>query len=174
MLPIRPRNTNHIPKTEHIPPETAKTPAAEVLVKRQPSKTLNAKIFCSDSYLLVENIGRNTWEDIEMYLNGEPPNTYRFHLGVLQPNYEYKVSLREFSMEDGKRFDPAGYKVTAIWMGGGKYDYKPYGFGIISYPDRIPGPEGGVGFDSGFGGLVGEDVGQDPQPGSPPYRQRPP
>lgn len=112
------------PSTTDTPSAPTPAPAAPA---PKPHVTVNAKLSCSDSFLIVENLGPETWDDAEMYLNGNPPSAYHYHLGVLQPDHPYKIALRDFSKQDGKRFNPDEYKITVVWIGGGKYDYKSYG-----------------------------------------------
>jgi hypothetical protein len=95
----------------------------------KPRPTVNAKISCGEYVLQVENMDTNIWDNIDMYVNGQPPDdAYHYHLGVLQPDHPYKIQLRDFIKQDGRtRFNPEE-KVTVVWIGGGDYDFRAYRF----------------------------------------------
>ena len=104
---------------ESTPPEP--TPAAH--------KTVKVDIRFNSTTLGIKNLDQTTWPALNVFINGDPPFTYRYVIGSLKPGEAVTVALGEFAKDkSGERFDPYRFKLTKVWIGGHDFDYEAYGF----------------------------------------------
>ena len=87
--------------------------------------TPNVSIRTSDSIVEITNAGTESWSAMTVYINGQPPFTYKWDGPAPGVGQSKSILLREFDKK-GERFDPFKYKVTEVWVGGGGYDYSSF------------------------------------------------
>ena len=93
-----------------------------------PKKIVSAGISVSAFAVHIKNEDSHDWPVLTIYLNGQPPFTFHANIPALKLGEELSFPLNEFAKDNGERFNPLGYKVTELWIGGGDYDLKQYGF----------------------------------------------
>ena len=94
----------------------------------QPSKTLVVSVALSPTTLQITNTGspEAAGRPVTIFLNDQPPFTYRGTVTLPPVGESLTVSLNAFTLKDGTRFNPAQTAVTQIWIGGGSYDYRKF------------------------------------------------
>ncbi|HEV2350832.1 MAG TPA: hypothetical protein VG028_13405 [Terriglobia bacterium] len=106
--------------------EKGNSPPEQVPVPQH--KLADADIQVGSYELEIANADTNDWPPLIIYLNGSPPWAFHATIPSLAAGQKINVSLRSFAKDDGLRFDPSNYKVTELWIGGGSYDFRKYGF----------------------------------------------
>lgn len=89
-------------------------------------KTLDVRVSWSRTTLAVTNVSAPAGREMTVYLNGQPPFTYRATTTVPAAGQTVRLALNDFTMKDGTRFNPFGLAVTEAWVGGGSYDYAKF------------------------------------------------
>jgi hypothetical protein len=89
-------------------------------------KTPAVKVANNATTLEVTNTGSEGWTDATVYLNGTPPDGYRFTVPAPKIGEKIQIPLRNFAKKDGTRFNPSYTKVTVIWVGGGGFEFKKF------------------------------------------------
>src|SRR5581483_2848492 len=92
-----------------------------------PPRLLHATIQFNAERLSIRNDDSFAWKDADLYLNGAPPYTYHFSLGVLSPGNSTVVSLGNFEL-GGASFLSSGARITNVWVGEPGYDFNSYTF----------------------------------------------
>lgn len=83
----------------------------------------SVKIFITSSHLTIQNNEKTEWSGGTVYINGQPPFTYRYGLPTIKTGKSISIPLNEFIKKNGARFNPYMHKVVEVWVGGGGYDY---------------------------------------------------
>jgi hypothetical protein len=93
------------------------------------SKTLNVTVRHGMGAVEITNAGSGeaVGQDLIVYLNGDPPFTYKATATVPLLGQSVRMPLYTFTQKDGTRFNPITTAVTVIWVGGGGYDYRSFG-----------------------------------------------
>lgn len=94
-----------------------------------PSKLLDVTVRHGLGAIEITNAGSADAAGLEMnvYINGDPPFTFKAIATVPPLGKSVLLPLREFTQKDGTRFNPIATAVTVIWVGGGAYDYRSFG-----------------------------------------------
>jgi len=66
------------------------------------------------------------WQDVTVYLNGQPPGGYKRKLGNLPPGDGKDITLLEFTDVSGAAFEPWRMSVTEVWIGNEKLGYRTF------------------------------------------------
>jgi len=91
-------------------------------------KTIMAECIVGDSALVLKNADVEDWPNLAISINGEPLSGYAVNIPPLKRGEKISIPLSKFTQEDGKRFNPAAYRVTHAWIGGGDYSYSKCSF----------------------------------------------
>ncbi len=85
----------------------------------------NVSVAVSSTALRITNDGNNdaAGKEIEVYINGTPPFTYRAKVTVPVVTAAVIIPLNQFTKGE-TRFNPFSQAVTDVWIGGGGYDYR--------------------------------------------------
>lgn len=91
-------------------------------------KTLGVTVSWNATALRVTNAANAGAAGHEMivYINGQPPFTYRANSTVPAVGQTVQLPLIGFVTDDGDRFNPLAKAVTVAWVGGGGYDYASF------------------------------------------------
>ena len=91
------------------------------------SRQLDVRVGWDGTSVRVTNNGPDgVGRELTIYLNGQPPLTFRADTTVPRQGQSITVPLREFVKKDGERFNPLTHGVTEAWVGGGGYDYRSF------------------------------------------------
>jgi hypothetical protein len=95
-----------------------------------PTKTLDVRVAVSGTALQVTNTASSdaVGNEMRVYINGNPPFTYRADTTVPAVGESVELPLMGFTQKDGERFNPFSHRVTIVWVGGGGYDYRSFEF----------------------------------------------
>lgn len=74
----------------------------------------------------IVNESEFEWQDVFVYLNGQPPEGYKRLLGNLKPNNSVELTLLEFRDPTGTPFEPWRMGVTEVWIGNEKIGYRSF------------------------------------------------
>lgn len=96
------------------------TPSNGRTVKAHFSSTANA--------LIVRNSDDFDWGSMTIYVNGNPPFSWKATIPPMKAGEEKRFALSDFTKDDGERFQPSRYKLTEVWIGSNAFDYSKYGF----------------------------------------------
>lgn len=98
------------------------------LTPPKPQKTLVVGVAWNETTLKITNKGPDgIGAEMIIYLNGQPPFTYRADSRVPATGESVILNLRDFVKKDGERFNPFTHAVTEAWVGGGGFDYHKFG-----------------------------------------------
>lgn len=91
-----------------------------------PSKTLPVTVRWSPLAIEITNAGAPAGQELVVYVNGNPPFTYKATAAMPPIGQSVQIPLRTFTLKDGTRFNPIATAVTVVWVGGGGYDYSSF------------------------------------------------
>jgi hypothetical protein len=66
------------------------------------------------------------WQEVFVYLNGQPPVGYKRKLGNLAPGTGKDITLLEFTDVSGAAFEPWRMSITEVWIGNEKLGYRTF------------------------------------------------
>jgi len=94
----------------------------------KPLVDADVRVLKSGAVIISNQSKTETWDSVNIYLNGEPLSGFACRLENVKPLDSKVIPLTEFVKDNGDRFNPRDTKVLYVWIGGGKYDYQKYGF----------------------------------------------
>ena len=97
--------------------------------KKKSYRTLKVDVSSGIELVTIKNTGspEASGKTIDVYVNGQPPFTFKSSCKMPAVGGSVTVPLRTFIKKDGSRFNPDTHAVTELWVGGGGYDYTPFG-----------------------------------------------
>jgi TolA-binding protein len=118
-------------KTEELAAQRAARDAQKQTVETaQHHKVANASISYDNYNVRIKNADTNNWPELNVYINSGlfgPMSGYGIRLPALPIGKSITIPLEQFTKDNGERFNPAAYRVTELWIGGGDYDYEKFG-----------------------------------------------
>jgi len=93
-------------------------------------KIANASVAYDDYKVRISNNDAETWPELNVFINpgfGGPSSGYGIRIPALQSGKSITIPLKQFTKDNGERFNPDTYRITELWIGGEDYDYQKFG-----------------------------------------------
>ena len=80
--------------------------------------------------ITIKNADTRDWPALNIWLNpsGTLHRGYEASIKPLKVAEEATYRLRDFTKNDGERFDPGKFRVKEVWIGGNGFGYTTYAF----------------------------------------------
>lgn len=84
------------------------------------------KLSYDDTSITISNEGSEDWNEAVVYINGDPPFTFKATMAAPKVGKSLRINLGQFIKKDGERFNPSTHALTVIWVGGNGFDFEKY------------------------------------------------
>lgn len=80
------------------------------------------------SGIVVRNMNDFDWKDAWVYVNGRPPDGFRYQIKSLPTKESINIPLLNLADTNGLPFNPAIMNVQDVWIGDDIQGYRPFSF----------------------------------------------
>src|SRR6185369_3341488 len=105
-----------------------KSETAKLAAPKQPS--VSAQVSVAEETITIKNSDTKDWPALNIWLNpsGAFRRGYEASIKPLKVGEDASYRLRDFTKNDGERFDPDKFRVKEVWIGGHGFGYSMYAF----------------------------------------------